>query len=247
MMKSYITNDAAHDPRISLAKQKEFKIYNLVNVPIINGHGQRIGCFEIHNKANQKPFDSQDAFMLQGLASNAAVALENARMLIEQKSLHKEILKINQKLKKFTLKDTETGLYNHQYLGEIIESEYYRSKRYASPLSLIMIDIDYFRSINELYGHEFGNLVIKQISIFLKKIARRNDVIIRYSGEEFVVISPGINQEKALAFGQRLLDTVSTYDFGNKKNRVRLKLSIAVVSYPHDACAKSSRENDGEG
>lgn len=153
--------------------------------------------------------------------------------------LNKELLKSNRKMKQLALRDPHTGLYNHRYLEEVIEAEFYRARRYAHPLSLIMLDIDYFKSINDVYGYQFGDLVLKQLTQQLKQMLRRYDIIIRFSGEEFIILSPGTEKSQALVLAQRLLDALSLYNFGDKEHRVKLKLSIAVSSYPEDKILKA--------
>ncbi|MBM3253716.1 MAG: sensor domain-containing diguanylate cyclase, partial [Candidatus Omnitrophica bacterium] len=148
--------------------------------------------------------------------------------------LNTEIVKSNIRLKQLSLQDSHTGLYNYRYLGEIIEAEFYRAKRNATPLSAIMLDIDYFKSINDVYGHQFGDLVLKQLSRQLKKIVRQYDIVIRFGGEEFVIISPGTDRATALVLAQRILDAINLYNFGDKQHTTKLKLSIAIASYPED-------------
>lgn len=150
------------------------------------------------------------------------------------RALHKELLKVNRKLKRLSLIDPSTGLYNHRHLEEALEAEFHRAKRNAYPFSVIMLDIDYFKSINDVYGHKFGDLVLKQFAQQLKRIVRRYDIVVRFGGEEFIIVSPGIDREEALSLAQRLLNALNLYNFGNKKNAVKLKLSMAVVSYPED-------------
>ncbi|MFH1338688.1 MAG: diguanylate cyclase [Candidatus Omnitrophota bacterium] len=153
--------------------------------------------------------------------------------------LNRELLRSNKRLKQIALRDIHTGLYNHRYLAEVIEAEFYRSKRYGHPFSVIMLDIDYFKSINDVYGHQFGDLVLKQFARFLKKIVRRYDVVVRFGGEEFVIVSSGIDKTGALLLAQRLLDAISLFNFGNKKHAVKLKLSAGVTSSPEDKTVKA--------
>ncbi|NQT74932.1 MAG: diguanylate cyclase [Candidatus Omnitrophica bacterium] len=150
------------------------------------------------------------------------------------KLLNKQLKMSNRKLSRLALKDPQTGLYNHRYFEEIIESEFYRAKRHGQPLSLIMLDIDYFKSVNEVYGHGFGDLVLRQFSKKLRKLVRLHDYVIRYGDEEFVVVLPGSDRASTLRMGQRILDFIKTHSFGDGKNDVKLRLSVAVVSYPED-------------
>jgi diguanylate cyclase (GGDEF)-like protein len=170
---------------------------------------------------------------------------ERTNELLEEISEHKQsrhkismlaqnLSSSNKRFKKLSLTDSQTGLYNHRYLGEVIEAEFHRARRYAHNLTIIMLDIDYFKSINDVYGHQFGDLVLKQFAAELKKMLRKYDIVIRYGGEEFLVISPGINRQQALVLSQRILESLNLHSFGNKKHFVKLKISIGIVSYPED-------------
>ena len=168
-------------------------------------------------------------------------AIEYVRDITDKKAaqgrvevLNAELLRSNKRLRQLSLTDPHTGLYNHRYLQDVIEAEFHRAKRYGHPLSVIMMDIDYFKSINDVYGHQFGDLVLKQFARQLKMMMRRYDIIIRSGGEEFIIISPGIDIAQALGVSQRILDTIHLYRFGDKKHTVKIKLSLAAVSYPED-------------
>ena len=160
---------------------------------------------------------------------------------LEKSKLHQELLKSYEKLKGISLVDSQTGLYNRRYLQDIVEVEFHRSRRFAHSLAIIMLDIDYFKSINDVYGITFGDLVLKQLARQLKRMVRRYDTLIRYAGEEFMIISPRLNRELAFNMAQRLLESLNFINFGNKKHSVRLKLSLAAVSFPEDR-AKSGTD-----
>jgi diguanylate cyclase (GGDEF)-like protein/PAS domain S-box-containing protein/putative nucleotidyltransferase with HDIG domain len=152
----------------------------------------------------------------------------------EKSKLNRELLKTNEKLKSISLIDAHTGLYNYRYLQEAIEVEFHQARRYAQNLAIIMLDIDYFKSINDVYGIAFGDLVLKQLAKQLKRMVRRYDILVRYSGEEFIIISPRLNRNTALNLAQRLLDSLNFINFGNKKHSVKLKMSLSVISFPED-------------
>ena len=152
----------------------------------------------------------------------------------ELEKLNKELLRSNKKLRQLTMKDAHTGLYNHIYFEDAIEAEFHRAKRFGHPLSVIMIDLDYFKSINEVYGHRFGDLVLKQFARQLKRLVRPYDIVIRFGGEEFVIITSGLDRVTALTLAKRLQDAINLYNFGDKNNSAELKLSVAIVSYPED-------------
>jgi len=154
--------------------------------------------------------------------------------------LNKELFESNKKLQRLVIKDPHTGLYNHRYFKEIIKSEFYRTKKYHQLLSLIFIDIDYFRSVNDAYGYKLGDVVLKQFAHKLKRLVRLHDYVVRFGDEEFAIILPGNDKKCALELGHRIADTIRVFTFGDRKNAVKLSLSIAVVSYPEDKLFKSS-------
>lgn len=152
----------------------------------------------------------------------------------ERQQLNEQLLKTNESLRRLALRDSHTGLYNHGYLVRIIESEFSRAKRYEHPLSVIFMDVDFFKSINDVYGHQFGDLVLKQFANNLRKVVRSSDILVRYGGEEFVVILPEIGMADAMTLANRILIGINSYEFGNDTHTVRLKVSVAVSSYPSD-------------
>ncbi|MBF0494199.1 MAG: diguanylate cyclase [Candidatus Omnitrophica bacterium] len=246
-IRPYMANDAAHDTEVIPEIKKAFNAYNLVSIPIFNKTRQLTGCFLIYNKENRAPFEPEDIFTLQGLAASAAVALENARMMEEIKTakdktetLYNELLRSSKKLKKLSLVDPQTGLFNHRYLNEVMESELQRAKKEGGCFSVSMIDIDYFKSVNDVYGHHVGDLVITQFAKHLKSMIRRYDVVTRSGGEEFVVLFPDTDRVKAIALSQRLLEALNKCEFGNKERVIKLRTSIAVASYPDDNIIKSA-------
>ena len=147
---------------------------------------------------------------------------------------NRSTLQLNKKLSNLALKDPHTGLYNRRHFKETLEKELALAKRHAQSLSVIMMDIDYFKAVNDVYGHPFGDLVLKQFSKTLQKAVRRYDVIFRLGGEEFVMIAPRTDRPTGLVLAKRLLKTVNIHSFGNKAHVIKLKVSISVASYPED-------------
>ncbi len=157
------------------------------------------------------------------------------RMLVRklEESNH-STLQLNRKLSRLALKDPHTGLYNRRHFNETLEKELALAKRHAQSLSVIMMDIDYFKAVNDVYGHPFGDLVLKQFTQTLQKTVRRYDIIFRLGGEEFVMISPRTDGPTGLVLAKRLLKTINAHSFGNKTHVIKLKVSVSVASYPED-------------
>jgi diguanylate cyclase (GGDEF)-like protein/PAS domain S-box-containing protein len=177
---------------------------------------------------------------IEGYIEDITKRIKAEEELDKVKKLNKEILKANTQLKKLAFRDSHTGLFSHRLLAKTIENEFSRAKRSGLPLSVLMLDVDYFKSINDVYGHSFGDIVLKQLATGLKKAVRKYDVIIRYGGEEFIIISPGTDRAKAVWLGNRLLNVIHTGKFGDEQNKVSLKVSIAVASHPEDGAKKGS-------
>lgn len=179
--------------------------------------------------------DKGEIINFYGFAENIA---KRKKLEEERERLIHELADSNKKLSDLSLIDPHTELYNHRFLADAVEKEFYRAQRHGYTLALIMMDIDYFKSINEVYGHQFGDLVLKQFAMQLKAIVRRYDIVVRYGGEEFIIVSPGVDKTQVLTLAQRFLDALSLYNFGNDKHMVKLKVSIGVVSYPEDRALK---------
>jgi len=173
-----------------------------------------------------------------GTLSAGSDVTERRMAEIEKEVLNKELTRSNNRLRQLVLRDPHTGLYNHHYLEDAIESEFERAKNEAQPLSVLGVDIDYFKSINDLYGYNFGDAVLKQFAKKIKKLVRNYDTVIRLGGEDFIIISPGTDRQTATSLAERVLETINLYEFGDKKHRVKLTLSIAVASYPEDKVYK---------
>jgi diguanylate cyclase (GGDEF)-like protein len=161
----------------------------------------------------------------------------NARLkgLIRKlKESNRSTLHQNRKLSNLALKDPHTGLYNRRHFKDTLEKELALAKRHAQSLSLIMMDIDYFKAVNDVYGHTYGDLVLKQFTKTLQKAVRRYDILFRFGGEEFVMIAPRADRPTGLILAKRLLKTINAHSFGNKTQVIKLKVSVSVASYPED-------------
>jgi diguanylate cyclase (GGDEF)-like protein/putative nucleotidyltransferase with HDIG domain len=159
--------------------------------------------------------------------------------IFERNSMERELLVMNKRFEKLVIRDSHTGLYNHRYLMNIIEVEFERATRLENPFSIIMFDLDYFKSINDVYGHQFGDLVLKQLARQMKKAVRKYDVVTRFGGEEFIIVAPGTDRLNAVNLASRMLEQINVYDFGNAERTVKIKVTISVSSFPEDKVLES--------
>ena len=144
----------------------------------------------------------------------------------------KRLNEIKDRLESLALKDALTEIYNFRYFRERLAAEFERAKRSFSSITILMIDLDYFKSINDSYSHQFGDKILKQVARFLKSELRANDVVARWGGEEFAIILPETNRMDGLGVANKILEMFRTRSFGDSANVIKLKCSIGVVSYP---------------
>ncbi|MBA3065783.1 diguanylate cyclase [bacterium] len=149
-----------------------------------------------------------------------------------------ELVETNKKLMRLALRDSHTGLFNHRYMAQTVEAEFFRAKRNVKPLAVLMLDIDFFKSVNDIYGHRFGDMVLKEFAEVISGEVRQYDIVARYGGEEFVIILPGATRKTAFSLSQRILDKLSLYSFGTAGQTIKIKVSIGVAAYPEDAAQK---------
>ena len=166
-------------------------------------------------------FKDKDLQMLTAVARSAALALENAE-------LHKQT-------EELTVTDALTSAYNYRHFAQKLEEEKRRASRYSLALSLIMVDIDFFKKLNDTYGHESGNRVLKALSDIIKECIRDVDIFARYGGEEFAIILPQTPLKDALVIGERIRAKVSEHLFeSDKRDTLRITVSVGITSYPEN-------------
>lgn len=129
-----------------------------------------------------------------------------------------------------SLTDALTGLYNRRHLDSTLECEFLRAKRYHNELSLAIIDIDFFKRINDTYGHLCGDYILKEVAYIIYDTFRKTDIVFRYGGEEFVALLTETSIEKSEIPLERLRTRVENYAFQFKNNNIKVTVSIGVAS-----------------
>jgi diguanylate cyclase (GGDEF)-like protein len=182
-------------------------------------------------------------FILEVLSLTAAMALLGFRTAIRQRDYvrshlrversHQELIQANAQLSQLALRDGLTGAYNRRHFNQMLGEEWRRAKRSKQPLSLIMIDVDHFKSLNDRYGHPTGDAVLRAIVRSLTTSLRRpGDLLARYGGEEFAVILAGVDLEGALVVAEHMRASVEERQIPNyDQDTLRVvTLSIGVVT-----------------
>lgn len=136
-------------------------------------------------------------------------------------------------LKHQVVRDSMTQLFNHQYFREILQNEIYRAKRYNVPLSIILSDIDRFKTINDTFGHPVGDVVIKSVADALQAALRDSDYLARYGGEEFAIVLTETNAKSALKAAERLRKIISSLNIRSSAKHICTTMSFGVASLNH--------------
>lgn len=136
--------------------------------------------------------------------------------------------------------DGLTDVYNHRFFHQILAAELARAKRFQRPLSLLMIDVDYFKEYNDAWGHQAGDEVLKRLASIFKRLSRTYDTVARYGGEEFAIILPESGKETAILVGERIRQEVLMTNFPGEEGlpNQQLTISLGLATYPQDATEK---------
>ena len=141
---------------------------------------------------------------------------------------------IKDKLERVSTTDDLTGLHNRKYLQERLEEEISRSRRYGTKLSCILFDLDYFKVVNDMYGYEWGDILLKNIANKLTAMARKEDIVTRYGDEEFLLVLPNTSEENAFLFGERFRREVEKMEFipAGEDEAHKVTISAGISTYP---------------
>ncbi|KKO18735.1 MAG: diguanylate cyclase [Candidatus Brocadia sp.] len=164
------------------------------------------------------------------------VRLSAGRRIVE---MNKELLDTRDALRKKVIYDDLTGLHNRYYMSEILENEYSRALRHQTDLSCLLLDIDYFKIINDTFGHAFGDLVLREFSASLKLGARKYDFVFRYGGEEFLVLLPNTSIEGAQSVAEKIRAICESKTYTDGTNSTITTVSVGVASLKHHQPSES--------
>lgn len=148
-----------------------------------------------------------------------------------------ELEKTHQALRETSIRDSLTGLYNRREFDRLLRDELKRCNRYRHPLSLLMLDLDHFKAINDGHGHPVGDTVLREVAHIIKHEVRDSEeMVARYGGEEFVVIMPETDKLGAAVLAERIRAAVAAYTFsGDESHPLNVAVSIGLAGFPNDA------------
>ena len=217
--KPAIVNDTAKDARFArkFDAKTQFETRSILCAPLIS-RGRTIGVVEIVNKLKGR-FTEGDLEILLTLVEPCAIAIENAILF--------------QRTEQLTITDDLTKLFNSRYLNVYLSRELKRCKRHGIPLSLIFLDLDGFKSINDQYGHLAGSATLAEVGAILAEALRESDILARYGGDEFVVVLPETPAPGALVIAERLRRAIEVHSFLQVQGlTARISASFGIASYP---------------
>ena len=187
----------------------------------LTAQGESVGLLHIQRAPGATAWEEAGMNLVRAAAQHLALALAN--------------LGLREKLLERATRDSLTGLYNRHYMSEWFEQELHRAARHGRRVGVVMIDIDHFKKVNDTFGHEAGDMVLRELAAAMRRLARKSDVACRHGGEEFLLLMPETDPKGALAKAEELRREVEQLDLAYAGEPLgRLTISAGVAIYPQD-------------
>src|ERR1700726_189414 len=219
-----IVPDVQNDPRFSarLDEITRLQTHSVICVPLRSKH-RVLGVIQLVN-ANVG-LSEQELFFLQALCDYAAISIENARSV--------------EKIQELTITDDCTGLFNARHLHKTLETGVYPWARFGYQFSVIFIDLDHFKQVNDTHGHLVGSRLLAEVGYLIKAQLRLIDFAFRYGGDEFVLLLPQTSKDNALNVARRLHKMIrESVWLASEGLNIKVTTSLGVASYPVDSRSK---------
>jgi diguanylate cyclase (GGDEF)-like protein len=217
-----VNKDPRFDPRFAplaeeVAATSSFRIRSAICMPL-RSRNRTLGVIQLFNCRLDTLTDYTISF-LHVLCDYAAIAIDNARAV--------------ERIQELTITDDCTGLYNVRHLYRVLEEYTDPTNRSSSPFSMIFIDIDHFKDVNDRHGHLVGSHILREVGQTLRAGLRRQDIVFRYGGDEFVIMLPGAGKRAAQLVAERILKNMRERRFGNVLS-LEIRASFGVATWPED-------------
>ncbi len=201
-----------------------FTTRSIVCVPL-KSKNRILGVIELVNSLEEGRFSEADLKIVGTMADYAAIAIENARYF--------------EKVHELAITDDLTGLCNSRHLLGLLDYEIDRARRYGTPLSLVFMDLDFFKDVNDSYGHLAGSRLLTEMAHLIRKHVRKADIAARYGGDEFVIVLPNTGKDGGFTMATNLRHLIKDHYFlADEGYRIRVTASFGVAAYPSDAQSK---------
>lgn len=229
-----VVADSVLDPRVAGTALATVHPGPLVKIPML-ARGSVVGTITVDNHSGKVPIGDEEIGVLRVFADTAAIAVENSRLYTMVREL--------------SLRDELTGLYNRRYLMDRAEAEINHAERRERPVTLLMLDLDYFKKLNDLNDHLVGDEALKAVAMALESKTRGIDTVARFGGEEMVVLLPATKHEEGMIVAEKLRAAVEELKVQGEDVLPggRLTVSVGVASYPlhgdnlHDVLEQADR------
>ncbi|MHC4193203.1 MAG: sensor domain-containing diguanylate cyclase [Planctomycetota bacterium] len=199
---------------------ENYKTNNCIMAPLICQE-QVVGVLNLADKVKGKGFTFADIALIELFSQLIGASIGNVKLF--------------EKIQRQATTDGLTGLANHKRFYEILERELWRSRRYGGQISVIMVDVDNLKKINDAHGHRAGDKVIQQISRRIKECIRQIDTAARYGGDEFAIILPNTSLSDATIAADRMVDAVARSPITWKKEQIEVSISVGLGQYDAEA------------
>ncbi len=201
------------------------KNLSIIIVPL-KSKNKVLGTIHLQRKLlEKKPYTEEDFKLLQTIGDYAAIAIENAKNF--------------RKVEELTIRDDLTSLSNSRHLHYILDNEVNRAHRYHKPFSMIFLDIDHFKKVNDTYGHVHGSALLCEVAEIIRKTIRVVDHAARYGGDEFVVVLPETNKQEAFMIAERIRVAIEQNKFLERDGlSIHFTSSLGVATFPIDGDSK---------
>lgn len=218
-----ITKDDRFDNHVAIAV--DYPVSSIACVPLMIRE-RVLGVLELIGIQGDEPFNPDNMPLLGAVADFAAIAIDNAR------NYHR--------ISELVITDDLTGLHNARHFHELLEYEVERATRYGSQASLLFLDLDHFKEVNDTYGHLVGSRVIAEVGHLIRRHIRSSDRAARYGGDEYVVVLPNTGKHGALAVATKMLERLHDHQFcADDGESIHMTASFGVATYPDDAANKT--------
>lgn len=212
------------------ARGTNVPVRSVIALPFKLERSRTGGVFFLRRLADEPSLGPADVEFADAVIKAAAAAIQRAQAIETTRSE-------NARLEVLAHTDPLTQTLNRRALTERLNAEMDRARRYQAVLSLLMLDIDYFKTVNDKYGHVVGDEVLRTVAGFLQSAVRSVDIVARYGGEEFVVVLPETTLNGGATFAERVLAQIAKHRFGSPEAPFSITASVGVALYPSEGVA----------
>ncbi|MEO0096046.1 MAG: sensor domain-containing diguanylate cyclase [candidate division WOR-3 bacterium] len=224
--KSLIVEDVSKDPRFynGVDKKTKFTTKSILCVPM-KSRDEIIGVVEVINKIGGEPFTKDDLEIFENLVQHVTIALRNAQMY--------------RKMEETSITDDLTKLYNTRYCNQVLDELIKQRLSTRAKISLIFFDVDFFKLVDDNYGHLVGSETLKLIGARAKSVIREKDIAVRYGGDEYIIILPDTDKPTAAIIAERIRKAIEEKPFPAQEDRFfNVTITLGVATFPDDALSR---------